>query len=77
MKKNFIRLFWLSLLVSVSYQFAAIAPSNASNLNPAKDSNPSEIQLPEHLYKAEFLTVVGLTALAVVFGTGKSIKYDK
>lgn len=78
MKKNFIRLFWLSLLISISYQFTSIAPVDASNLNSSNNNNSTETQqLPPHIYKAEFLTVVGLTALAVIGGTGKSIKNDK
>ena len=77
MKKNFIRLFWLSLLISISYQFTSIQPVDASNLNSSNNTNSTEIQLPPHIYKAGFLTVVGLTALAVIGGTGKSIKNDK
>lgn len=77
MKKNFIRLFWLSLLISISYHFASVAPANASNLNTSNNTNSPEIQIPEPFYKAEFITVIGLTSLAVIFGTGKSLKHDK
>jgi len=77
MKKNFIRLFWLPLLISISYQLASIEPSNALNLNAANNANSTEIQIPEKFYKTEFVTILGLTALAAIFGTGTSLKHDK